>query len=63
MSDKRKCEVKRPYEAPVQGLFHQWGSRLQYGNGEQLFPVTYGIVELADGQIEEVQPDSLKFLE
>lgn len=45
-----------------EGDFHSWGST-QVDNGEGvLIHNTVAIVELADGKIEEVEPNCLQFI-
>lgn len=63
VSELRKCEVKRAYESAQPGQFHQWASKLAYGEGENLFPVTYAIVELENGEVIDATPASVVFLD
>lgn len=62
MSQLRKCHVKQAYEQPLAGVFHQWGSKVGYGEGDQPFSVTFGVVELENGEVKEVPPANIVFL-
>ncbi len=63
MGELRKCQIKREFLDPLTGVFHQWGSKIGYGEGDQPFQVTYGVVELDSGEVKEVAPASIVFLD
>lgn len=44
------------------GLFHCWGTTSQ-DSGEQMVMDTLAIIELPDGNIEEVAPSMVKFID
>jgi hypothetical protein len=62
MSVLRKCKINLPYEEPREALFHQWGTKEVYGDGENSFPVTFGIVECRNGEVKYVAPDQITFI-
>ena len=45
------------------GLFHQWGERRYVNADDNPISETFGIVEADDGEVHEVEPYNIKFLD
>ncbi len=58
----RKCMV---FVDGVQqkATFHEFGGDVVYGSDNEPRHVTIAIVELADGSVKNIPPDSVKFLD
>lgn len=62
MSEPRRCEVKYSHEKK-QGNFFQFGSSIYFDDGNNPHPKTIAIVELDGGQVVEVDPCMVRFLD
>ena len=61
MSEPRRCEVKYSYETK-QGNFIQFGNSIYFDDGNNPHPKTVAIVELDGGQVVQVDPYMVRFL-
>lgn len=62
MPNTRRCRTSE-HGAPVEGTFHQWGAALTYDEGNNPIPKTVAIIEKDNGQIIEVAPSTVRFLD
>lgn len=51
------------YDKVQNGLFHTWGCGIQTDENGNNFAITFAIVELDNGQIVEVPPMNIQFLD
>lgn len=61
MSELRKVKIQRGDGNFAEGYFHLWGRRPAYDEGNNVFPITVGIVELEDGRVFQVDPEQITF--
>lgn len=61
MSEPRPCEVNYSYETK-KGNFIQFGNSIYFDDGNNPHAKTIAIVELENGQVAEVDPHMVKFI-
>lgn len=62
MAEPRNCEVNYSYETK-KGKFIQFGNSIYFDDGSNPHPKTVAIVELEGGQVAEVEPHMVKFID
>ena len=62
----RRCKAavwESGKKVPVEGLFHQWAQQYEDCGDAGIANYTVGLIELDDGRIVEVVPDTVVFTE
>lgn len=60
----RRCVVTKSGYDPENAYFHEFGTKAAFANnGDDRIAVTIAIVEMLDGRIETVEPDSIQFVD
>ncbi|HHQ4528983.1 TPA: hypothetical protein ACSP1Y_002767 [Aeromonas hydrophila] len=62
MAETRKCVIPQGYGDPKPAVFHRWGDKIFYDDCGQPQRVTTAVVEYEDGQVAQVEPQSVKFI-
>lgn len=60
--EEREATGKRKYEVKIKGVFHEWGSVVEYEN-ESVAANTVGIIEVESGEIHTPDAWNVKFLD